>query len=754
MAQAAFEAKLRLARGVVRSSNKAVDEFPRSECLTPDETARIMVTPAEVVHKAVVDLGCGTGALLKHLKAAAFGSLTGVDIDLRLQGSWNMPGVFLIQEDYTEWTFVSRHLNRFDVVISNPEFKIKFETLAVISCIMKRDGFARVILPSATFSRPKAKQFLYFLGLEYKIVEDIGNPTYFGKQRKRWPDLIYEFRHSATVASQQQEPTTKTVEEIRSSMQNSNVEPSPLPTGSNTPSDPTPHLSDAVPNPLSNEESSALIVSIPRKRKKQTSSSSSSSTVVVAKTAAAVVSSVEEKRSLARANAQRVVKRCDFWNDQRHVGQVSDIVDMCLEHAREIRQAQQSQAVVVHGAAKLYIRLVDRMDEDCSSLMPAFLYQAYCSGLHGTNFFNKDDRGDKEFIALYSDMATKHNFPPWDGSRPRASRTEYQLYERILHILERIGEPFGGLRTWIIDSTMQHVNGLELVAHFLVERFSKSDLVLPTQIINAANRLEDYQKTLRIEAARKASKRKAQLENPSGSRTKPSTKRRASESAVDLVPKRQKVLPSANLQLPEFPELVSLDSFVSNNTANVEQEGAEADDDDDTQDGWGEELHGRSLEETPRISDVERVYSPSRAARREEELHEQEARYRRKNLERARQFAEQDTPRFIEEISPAATESLQLQVVEHASLQQNVESRADSSNAHSCEESDLTCPTCKSGLGCWVCHSQAGVLNTTCFICRRSVHSSCIAQPYTVGFELCRICHQRVKELPSIAPQL
>ena len=181
--------------------------------------------------------------------------------------------------------------------------------------------------------------------------------------------------------------------------------------------------------PLQLDEDGLLVLSIPLPEQSGTSTPTTSSALAVS---AAPPAEALSSSALVRPGALEPVllRRHDFWNDSSRV--VERAIRRLDVFSNQLLNTLQGMALTIHDAALLYLDLCQIVHPDFVTLMPALLFQAFCSAFRGTNFFDERNPQDQSSIEIYKDLARQHHLPPWLSSRSRCLQRDYHFFARIL----------------------------------------------------------------------------------------------------------------------------------------------------------------------------------------------------------------------------------------------------------------------------------------------------------------------------------
>ena len=117
----------------------------------------------------------------------------------------SFPNVTIIEQNYLEWNWVEQNLRSFDLIITNPEFRIVSVTLVVIAAVMRLTGRARVVTPAYRLTSTKDIGLLTEHGLRSSVIQNLGRPDYTAegvKRRKQQADSIYLIQFEENMASE------------------------------------------------------------------------------------------------------------------------------------------------------------------------------------------------------------------------------------------------------------------------------------------------------------------------------------------------------------------------------------------------------------------------------------------------------------------------------------------------------------------------------------------------------------------------
>ena len=190
--------------------------------------------------------------------------------------------------------------------------------------------------------------------------------------------------------------------------------------------------------------------------------------------------------------APPLVDHAEFWSDRAELS--GPVMHSFHNYSRALRDAQMLQGLAILQAIDLYVSLANtNVSTKRLATMPGYLYQAYCSSIHGTNLFVADLERDKSHIALYQQMANKYNFLPWMPVRRVAQRLDFQIFESILLFFDKIRGNYGDLKKWMelncteLDKVHER-EALQWICSFIVETFGTSGIEIRKNIKNAAVR--------------------------------------------------------------------------------------------------------------------------------------------------------------------------------------------------------------------------------------------------------------------------
>lgn len=138
--------------------------------LTPDKTAKRMFDLLRnyngISTSSVLEIGCGTGQITKHLEV--YQSVKAIDIDKDMieicQTLYNADNIEFIKSDYKEFT------GKFDYIICNPPYSDVPELLSCIDRNLADNGLAVVLLPAMTFKKERPKKLVELLS-KFKVIQ-------------------------------------------------------------------------------------------------------------------------------------------------------------------------------------------------------------------------------------------------------------------------------------------------------------------------------------------------------------------------------------------------------------------------------------------------------------------------------------------------------------------------------------------------------------------------------------------------------